>query len=82
MIPSAQNKMAGSLRSQRTTVVTGETGQAEELIRCRGCSHLVMLPYGGQVTCPECRHEMVWLNRYHKPRTRIVQPIERLLEQR
>jgi LSD1 subclass zinc finger protein len=46
--------------------VHGDTGRAEELIRCRQCRTLVALPYGGQVRCHECGHETHWLGRYAK----------------
>lgn len=63
------NKLAG----KRPTSIHGDTGRAEELIRCRMCRTLVALPYGGQVRCHECGHETHWLGRYAQiPRSSLL----------
>lgn len=70
MIQDALNKMGGAAKP---TSVHGDTGRAEELIRCRMCQTLLALPYAGSVRCHECGHEINWLGRYSRiPKSSVL----------
>lgn len=72
MVKPPLNKM-GTPVNRPPTSVHGDTGRAEELIRCRQCRTLVALPYAGSVRCHECGHETNWLGRYSQiPRNSLL----------